>query len=85
MRDYSDITGTAAKLNLLASPCACGALQRELCVSMCDMQEPIEEIVQSMSVCIQLPFIPSIHLSINVSIKKLSQFAGQHSVYDVHN
>ena len=50
MRDYSDITGTAAKLNLLASPCACGALQLELvcvyvcvhvCVSMCDMQEPI--------------------------------------------
>ena len=28
MRDYSDITGTAAKLNLLAPPCACGGLGR---------------------------------------------------------
>lgn len=62
MRDYSDITGTAAKLNLLASPCACGALQLELCASMCDMQEPLEKIVPSTSVCIQLS---SIHSSLH--------------------
>lgn len=30
MEDYSDITGTAAKLNLLASPCACCTLRWEL-------------------------------------------------------
>lgn len=35
MRDYSDITGTAAKLNLLVSPCACSALRLELCVCLC--------------------------------------------------
>lgn len=35
MRDYSDITGTAAKLNLLVSPCACSALRLELCVCVC--------------------------------------------------
>lgn len=31
--DYSDITEAAAKLNLLASPCACDALQ--MCVCPC--------------------------------------------------
>lgn len=32
MKDYSDITRATAKLNLLASPCAWGALQLERCV-----------------------------------------------------
>lgn len=32
VRTYSDITGATAKLNLLAPPCACGALQLEQCV-----------------------------------------------------
>lgn len=50
MRDYSDITGSGAKLNLLASPCARGALQLELCTSMCDMEKPTEKPAQSVGI-----------------------------------
>lgn len=88
MRDYSDITGTAAKLSLLASPCAWGALELELWPSVC------------LCVCVwyvgaywascaghgNLHYSPSIHLPINVSFKKnLPQLASQNSICDVHS
>lgn len=69
MRDYSDITGTAAKLNLLASPCAWGALELELCAHVWCVRALCSPWGSASS------YRPCIHLTINVSIKKLSQFA----------
>lgn len=68
MRDYSDITGTAAKLNLLAPPCAHRAL-RPYCVSAPEsrLREKCDARVSVLS------YHPSIHPSINVFIKKKKQ------------
>lgn len=70
IRDYSDITGTAAKLNLLASPCACGALQLEhwVCLCPCVLYKSLWKLCDPwVSASSYHPFI---HISINVSIKK---------------
>lgn len=45
MRDYSDITGNAAKLNLLASPCAFACVKSE---------RPLGQVVHDVSGCSRL-------------------------------
>lgn len=58
IRDYSDITRMAAKLNLLASPCARSSLQPEPCVWP---REPIEWILHFMWVCVHSSVHQCIH------------------------
>lgn len=86
IRDYSDITGTAAKLNLLASPCACGALQLEhyecVCVHVCCTRAFGNFVIHE---CLHPVIIRSFISPLMCPSKKKKKAAKTLSFYDVHN